>query len=285
MRTTIVVSVLFLLLAPNALAADKDAKERAATRACLNGDSSKGVAILTLADTDVERGGWTSRTPGSFMHGSGARIAYGNGVFVVTGNWVCLVGANHHPCGVVSSDGITWSNRTMGLPVSSSAAAVALAFGNGTFHLIRSTSADQGMEFCSPDGNAWDACARSSTSGEFYSFGEGVNNVLTYGNGMFVTTATTGAAATSFDRLPDSESAWGHFKLYIDGVGGPIAAGNGGFFMIYPGNTNKGVLITGDTGWTDVTLPLTATWTSIVYGANKFVAFSSVADFAYSGVQ
>ena len=50
--------VSFLLVVPNASAAGRDSRERAAKRACLNGDATKGVQILTELYIDSKDPTW-----------------------------------------------------------------------------------------------------------------------------------------------------------------------------------------------------------------------------------
>jgi hypothetical protein len=113
-------------------------------------DTSGAGAIMTSPDGTR----WTQRTPGTYLQAGGAKIAFGNGMFVIVGNWTCSGNIYYYICGATSPDGITWTDKVYGGNVAGGASPTDIAFGNGTFRILRA-STNFNQETISTDGIVW----------------------------------------------------------------------------------------------------------------------------------
>jgi hypothetical protein len=238
-------------------------------------NTSGAGAIMTSPDGTT----WTQRTPGTYIHGGGPKIAFGNGMFVVVGNWTCTSYPYTYICGVTSPDGITWTDRFYGGYVAAEPAGPTdIAFGNGTFHILR-TSTSSSPDSVSANGTDWSVFG--GTGSDAFSFGTRTNHGIVYGNGMFLTVVWAPSVGVEIDRLQDGDTAWTHVKT-IDQFSTLTGFGNNTFVIITPDSDQIAISFNSIT-WISVTAPVSDSWTSVAYGANRFVAIAHSGEVMYSG--
>ncbi len=238
---------------------------------------------------------WTER---STPDGEWYDLAYGNGVYVVTGSG----GTNRL---ISSTDGITWTART---PVGYTLWA-AVAFGNGIFVAVSQDGTDRVMT--STDGVTWTARTPSQTAGWSSVIFDGTQFVASAGSG----------AGTRLMTSPDginwtnvTNDAGGFGRIASDGNGTYAFAGGGslassantglatwtwtampagmgnGSAMAYGGGNFVGVGFSGPpyivssqdaVTWTPLTTP-SAIWVGIGYGNDKFIVTGYNGDAMYA---
>ncbi|MCY9597385.1 hypothetical protein PC41400_08855 [Paenibacillus chitinolyticus] len=205
------------------------------------------------------------------------QVAYGNGKWVAVGNMGTIM---------TSSDGLSWSKTTIGLPsavgvnyagnqwivtgaggkiatspdaitwtvrTTGASASLSAAAYNGTVWVIAGYS---GVILSSPDGIVWTP-RTSGTAANFYS--------VTYGGGLFVAVGGSGTIRTSPDGI-----------TWTTRSGSPedLMGVNYGAGQFVAGGSNQRVLTSSDgITWTPRTVSVAGmNLYGIAYGANKFVA-------------
>ena len=199
--------------------------------------------------TSVDAVRWTIRTSGT--SNSLSRVIFANGLFVA-------VGAN----GTIlsSADGISWTVGNSGTTNDIRD----IVFGNGVFVAIDST----GINITSSDGMNWQTNL---------SFRQGLN-AITYGNGVFVALGIN-FIATSADGI-----TWSPATADVTNIYASVAYGNN-TFIVTSSDTDKPttVLISTDgVHWSakDAGFNLDRIRGRIIFGAGKFLAFSTAFDSA-----
>ena len=203
--------------------------------------NKKGVARTTVYETTQ---GVLPSSP------QWTRVVYGNGV------WLTV--AEGSSSAATSSDGVTWTART--LPVSSLWSG--LAFGNGLFALF-SLSASSNC-YTSPDGVNWTIRSLPVTQSWLWT---------TFANGQFLATAFSGQNAVT---SPDGIN-WTSRVLPTPGASYKGSAyGNGVWVVLRAGPSNSVAVSTDNcVNWTTSTMPVSSDWISVDYGNGIFVAVSS----------
>lgn len=226
-------------------------------------------------------------------------VGFGNGLFVALPNSTGTTFAT-------STDGITWTNHTTGLPAASaswvaityaagtwvaldggttnkcitstdgltwtqqtlpaSASWTGVAYGNGVFCAIRGNTSTNQCA-TSPDGVTW--TARTMASSVDW-------QAIAYANSTFVATASgTTTSGTSPDGI-----TWTARTMPSADVWASLAYGNGLFVALGYASTAAASSPDGVT-WTARTLPSAVKWFGVVFGESNFVATST--DFAGTG--
>jgi hypothetical protein len=225
------------------------------------------------------------------------RIAFGNGVFVVTDMTATATTA------YTSTDGINWTSRTV-----SSATNRQIMFGGGKFVSPHNTGVDTTTDgitwtavsgapsgisgagaygngrFCtlnytSPDGLSWNNWTSPS--------GMGTLRKIVFGNGVFAayTNEADGTIWTSADGV-----VWTPYtpplSLSIGGGFYDIAVGNGTFLLLSGASTATAYTTRDFITWSTVTLPSSTTWGMAVFDSyvNAFYAFDAGTTTAASSV-
>jgi len=233
---------------------------------------SGGDAASTIAATSTDRVTWTQRTLPSSVFWSD--VVYGDKFVAVAGGGSWYSGPTLTPytssttTAATSTDGITWTARTM--PASAQWSSV--AYGNGTYVAIAGGPVNSNVAAYSSDGITW----TQSTLPQSTSW-----TSIAYGNGLFVAASRDTIAATSPDgitwtqrTLPASEGGWSSLvygNLFIltssgQGLGGLSTSGYGG--------TSRYATSTDGITWTTRTLPFTSWWTKTIYGNNQYLMLS-----------
>jgi len=151
--------------------------------------------------------------------------------------------ANSSALAATSTDGITWTART--LP--SSAGWYSVTHGNGTFVATTSSSAAAAS---STDGITW--TARTMPSSTCW-------RSVTYGDGTFVVVSDSEAAASSTDGI-----TWTARTLPSSATWLSVTYGDGTFFAVALSSAAAASSTDGIT-WTARTLPSSAGWHSVTY--------------------
>jgi hypothetical protein len=181
-------------------------------------------------------------------------VAYGNGTFVAVS-----IGTN---IAATSTDGITWTQRTM----PASVYWYGVTYGAGTFVAVAYNTS---VAATSTDGITWTQ-RNLPTNAYWYS--------VTYGNGTFVAVARDSAiAATSADGV-----TWTQRTLPEAASWSSIAYGSGTFVAMYETSSSSSSAATSADGitWTQRAMPAGAYWSGVAYGAGKFVAVASTSSIA-----
>lgn len=214
------------------------------------------VAIgATTAASSPDGITWTARTIPAPPTGSYKAVAYGNGVFVAV--------ENNGSKAATSPDGINWTARNM----PSSSYWYSVAFGNGVFVSISNVTGT--LAATSPDGITWTARTLPTSTGWYD---------VTYGNGMFfaVSYATT-AAASSPDGITWTARIMPTTTFIKVNFGGGLFVALNGSGLV--ATSTDGIL------WvTQVTLPVSATWGSISYGAGMFIIMPANSPIAFTSI-
>ena len=198
----------------------------------------------TGANLAIDIVAWTS---GSVpLDASWNDIAFGNGVFVATGQGVT---------GLYSSDAVNW--QTMTLHAGGFNGAV--EFGTDAFVVVGDDAS-----FCgrSTDGINW-----SSVDLPNY----GVWKDIAYGNGTFVIVRDS---STTCAYSKDEGQTWLEAALPADTSWSSITYGQNGFIAIAEG-TNAGATSEDGVTWTDITLPSVANWSNIVHGQGRYLIIAA----------
>ena len=172
-------------------------------------------------------------------------VTYGNGTFVAVS-----VGGGVTSIAATSTDGITWTQRTM--PVGTW---YSVTYGGGTFVAVSSGSTNAAT---STDGITW---TQRTLPADPMWYG------VTYGNGTFVAVAYgSSIAATSPDGI-----TWTQRTLPASANWNSLSYGGGTFVAATQASTIAATSPDGIT-WTQRTMPASANWTSVAYGGSTFVA-------------
>ena len=154
-----------------------------------------------------------------------------------------------------STDGITWTTRTM----PSAQNWLSVTYGNGTFVAIAYSSTTTAAS--STDGITWTTRTMPSVS---------LWHSVTYGNGTFVAIAYgSTTAASSTDGI-----TWTTRTLPLAPLWQSVTYGNGTFVAIAYATTTAATSTDGIT-WTTRTLSSAVNWISATYGNGTFVAVAS----------
>lgn len=207
--------------------------------------AGKFVAVgHNVAASSTNGGGWTSRT---IPQGYWRDVTYGGSLFVAVG------GEQESPSDsfASSSDGITWTLRP--LPLQSSGAWAAVAYGNGIF--VAATDTNDNRVAVSTDGVYWTVQALGTDTG----------GGVAYGNGVFVVpSGTSGAASISADGTNWTISTLPSYASRVAFGDGVFVAVGGG----YSATSFDGIV------WTQQTLPETQYWAGLTYGEGMFVSMA-----------
>jgi hypothetical protein len=196
---------------------------------------SPGVPTAYVA-TSTNGINWTARTPAA--NNWWQAVAYGNGLFVS----VARTGTGNRI--MTSPDGITWTTRNSGIDPTFSD----VAYGNGIWVAIADTSPG-GTTFTSIDGITWTERATA--------FG---NRTVYFANGKFVTGSYYSTNGLSW-------------TIAINGFNPfAIAYGNGYFVGVITSGVNRFYYSADGITWTATPAASNATFESIAFGENTFVA-------------
>lgn len=208
----------------------------------------------------------------------------------------------------VSTDGVTWTNRT-GVGISPQAA----AYGSGVILAVRASDT---VSSISTDGITWTARTAGALPG-------GAQEALLYGNGLFIlpsgqrmyrstdgiTWASSNILASSTPWMGGTQGAngfvvvggnfnrttvgaystdgvtWSNITMPSSEAWSGVAYGNGTYVAVggwKNNDTSVGGLSTDGITWTTTTLPAVTSWTGVAYGAGRFVAVGQSTLFAHS---
>lgn len=187
-------------------------------------------------------------------------MAYGSGTWVAMPN-----GGN---IAAYSTTASTWTSIT--LPLASNWSCI--TYGNGYFVAL-STSTTTGI-YSNSNGLGWRTFTMPSNvawSSIVYSNGTFVAIASGYNVAAYATNFTRGAVSFTSATLP-SASAWTNLAVGITQVAGTSST----IFITLASGTSTGAYSTNyGATWLSMTLPVSATWSSVVWGNNRFVAISS----------
>jgi hypothetical protein len=196
---------------------------------------------------------WTARTS-TFGTTTISALAFGNNTFVAAGY-----------AGQVrtSTDGITWTTRTLASLVPTSVRTS--TFGNGTFVV----AGNNGLLDSSTDGVTW--TTRTSQ------FGIDVISSSAFGNNIFVIGGFTGKISTSTDGISWTTRTSAVFNNLITQE---LAFGNN----LFVAGTNGGTVATSTDGatWTSRISPFNTQITGLTFGNNLFLISSTSGQLATS---
>jgi hypothetical protein len=212
-----------------------------------NVDITIGSATSTMSSTSVS----LTQTYG--------QIAYGNGVFVVSGDTKRLY---------YSTDGVVWN-----VPTTTFTGTICfrgLVFGDNRFMLISQQVTSR--VWTSPDGNVWTP-ATNVTFNVYW---------LTYGNGAYLAVAATASGGNDISISTDNGISWtnsntGAVSLIGTGFGTMVNTSNGTNIFIVGGLGYIKRRADGGSWETPTTMPLNATtanWRNIAFGNDTFIATS-----------
>jgi hypothetical protein len=142
------------------------------------------------------------------------QIAHGNGLFIAVGNTFGIY---------ISTDGITWTNRTAGLAPSS---ANGIVFGAGKFVVL----SDSGIRY-SADGLFW-----NNANGSFFP----PMTALTFGNGKFVASSSSGRFYTSLNGIDwtQGDIVPSGYRSVVYGSNGFVGVGDNGLYGFSTNGSN-----------------------------------------------
>ena len=167
------------------------------------------------------------------------------------GNGTITVIARQYSVAAYSTDyGSTWNNTPM--PAASYWSKI--AYGNNTWITVSENFSGA----ISTDGITW----TTSSTPLYGTFG------FVYGNGLFVGSGSSVAAATT-DGI-----TWSTSTLANNGYHYGLAYGDGKFVAAPVSSSNIGSLSTDGITWTATTLPYSTSWYGVAYSGGKFVAIS-----------
>ncbi|MDB5182331.1 MAG: hypothetical protein JWO47_115 [Candidatus Saccharibacteria bacterium] len=144
-----------------------------------------------------------------------------------------------------------------------------VAYGNGIYVAVSSTSGTGNEVMTSPDGITW-TMRTSSTSA--------VWNSVTYGNGLFVAVSSTAGTGNEVMTSPDGIT-WTARTSSLSASWNSVTYGNNVFVAVsQTAGTGNEIMTSPDgTTWTTRTSSVSASWKSVTYGNGLFVAVSSTA--------
>jgi hypothetical protein len=142
------------------------------------------------------------------------QIAYGNGLFIAVGNTFGIY---------LSTDGITWTNRTAGLVPSF---ASGIMYATGKFVVL----SESGIKY-STDGVFW-----NNANGSFFP----PMTALTFGTGKFVASSASGRFYTSVDGIDWTEVNIGPsgYRSVVYGSNGFVGVGDNGLYGFSTNGSN-----------------------------------------------
>jgi hypothetical protein len=142
------------------------------------------------------------------------QIAYGNGQFIAVGNIFGIY---------ISTDGITWTNRTAGLVPSF---ASGIMYATGKFVVL----SESGIKY-STDGVFW-----NNANGSFFP----PMTALTFGNGKFVASSALGRFYNSLNGIDWTEVHIGPsgYRSVVHGSNGFVGVGDNGLFGFSTNGSN-----------------------------------------------
>ena len=197
-----------------------------------------------LATTSAANANWTAGNPFTASHYAG--IAHGAGTFVAVGGTGGDGGAQ------TSTNGNTWTSRTITTPASGTFSAV--RYGAGRFVAINT----DGYTAVSINGIIW-------TEGGNMPSASGTWTSLAWGNGRFVAISTVGEYAISYDFGANWFTV-GNTLNNISTTGWTrVAYGQGMFLAVCDGASSCAISADGVT-WTEELLSGTASWSTPIFG-------------------
>lgn len=239
---------------------------------------SGGDAASNIAASSTDGITWTSRTlPASVFWSD---VVYGDKFVAIAGGGSWFGGSagtgytSSTPTSATSTDGITWTPRTM----PSSERWSAVTYGNGRYVAISGGPTNSNVAAYSTDGINWTTSALPQST---------TWTSITYGNGIFVAVSRNTIAATSPDGVTWTERtlpSTGSFTISNNSTGIPgggwtsVCYGNNLFVLTCSGQGTLGtnVYATSIDGitWTSRTLPSVGWWTKTIYGDNRYLMLS-----------
>ena len=194
-------------------------------------------------------------------------LCYGAGLFVAL--IVTDELGDSVPRIATSTDGVTWTNRT--LPAGSVPAYVAayydqIAYGNGLFVAISSSLRNL---VTSSDGVNWSLYSGVIPSGNWsnIAFGGGLFFACDYG---------TGQGSRYYMTSADGQT-WGRGSHYVTADWRGVAYGDGGFVLVSSGTPSTSLTVGAASGvlgdvWSQRAFPSNNGWRSVAFGGGRFVA-------------
>jgi len=180
-------------------------------------------------------------------------VAYGDG----DGYWIAI--ANGGSTASRTSDGLNWSN----VPLPTSGNWTGIAYGQGAWVIISSGGATNSTVLVSfNNGNGWRPFTLPSST---------TWTSVAYGNGKFVAIASNSTTAA---YSTNSGQTWASGSGLPNQAWVKVVYGKGVFVAIAASGT-VAAKSTDGINWTSVTLPISATWSDIAYGNNRFLIVSS----------
>lgn len=253
-----------------------------------------GVARLFY---DADAGGWTSGTLPSSANWTS--VAFGNGRFVAVAsgsqtaaystngiNWtsVSLPSSSTWNCvryckdrfiavsgagkAIYSTDGITWTALT--LPVSSTWSSVGYNAEKG-YYAIASSATSNIQCIYSTNGTTWKQGTQMS----------GPVSSMAYGNGKLI--GVTTAATNNFEICSSTGGSW-NMAIFISPTPSTkrswydVVYGTDRFVAVASGGKAAYSLTGSASSFTEVTLPVNATFRGVAYGNGKFVAVANASN-------
>ena len=217
----------------------------------LDGDvMSSPDGITWTAGTAAESIGWRS-------------VVYGGGQFVVVGSGGSTSGDDV----MYSSDGLTWSNSGVSVPVLNTWRSV--AYGHGIYVAISNDGGPSNDVMISSDGITWTS---EGAGTPFQGW-----DAITFGNGKFV--AVSNSSLFGGDGVMSSSDG---ITWTLSGTSpGPstwtsVTYGAGQFVAVSQSGSTTDDIMTSTDGlnWTGQTSPAANSWTGVAYGGGVFAAVS-----------
>jgi hypothetical protein len=217
--------------------------------ASLNQAGDNGVRVMTSPDGI----NWTGR---SAPNADWQSVTYGNGIFVAVATVVNGGGATKV---MTSANGINWTARN---PSSTANYWRGVTFGNGMFVAVSASSPTGHPSFMtSLDGINWTGRTPPGNAAAW---------AVTYGNGLFVSVAESGALMTSPDGMNWTIQYSPAANTWQD-----VAYGNGRFVAVASsGKGNRAMSSVDGTTWLTENTPVDNDWKGITFSGNIFVAIS-----------
>ncbi len=216
-----------------------------------------GAEIMSSPDcvTWTERNAGRNGNPATGITGDLRDVAFGNGTFVAVGEEFPDP-APGIPLIATSPDGVSWTQRSSGLPTAVERSLSAVGFGNGTFVALGTEwNTGASILLTSPTGVTW--TSQSAPFDAFESFSD-----VTFANGLFVAVGDriwTSANGTAWTLRRDYSST--HFFGVSFGGGRFIAVGRLGTLL----SSTDGVT------WTANASASADSQHAVAFGASRFV--------------
>lgn len=226
--------------------------------------SSNGVAWSTLPGPP----GTPQQAGHPSLMGEWTGLAYGHGLFVAVSSVGTLV---------TSTNGTSWVRRFW-RPQDDF---TSITYGDGRFIAV---DAGEGDVMMSLDGEHW-SLIRHPLTGAIAAPAGGLHfSAVTYGNGNFV--AFGSASGSGYVATSVYGYVWAlHQYAPVESIGA-ATYGCGSFVATDAGASTSSSMLASSTGsqWSSssVDTPASATWTSVAYGAGRYVAVDTAGDIALS---